>query len=52
MNGWRGNCKTTITFTEANSTSANCGGLYTGTWDGTNTLTIDLEVGVQALFRK
>jgi hypothetical protein len=41
-----------ITFTEANSTNANCGGVYTGTWDGENALTVDLEVGVQALFEK
>lgn len=42
----------TITFTEANSTDANCGGVYTGTWDGENTLTVDFDVGVQALFEK
>lgn len=42
----------TITFTEANSTNANCGGVYTGTWDGENTLTVDFDVGVQALFEK
>ena len=42
----------TITFTEANSTNANCGGAYTGTWDGENTLTVDFDVGVQALFEK
>ena len=42
----------TITFTEANSTNANCGGVYTGTWDGENALTIDFDVGVQALFEK
>lgn len=41
-----------ITFTEANSASANCGGVYTGTWDGANTLTIELDAGAQALFRK
>jgi hypothetical protein len=41
-----------ITFTEANSTNANCGGVYTGTWDGENALTVDLEVGVQALLEK
>lgn len=42
----------TITFTEANSASANCGGVYTGTWDGADTFTIELEPGVQALFEK
>jgi hypothetical protein len=41
-----------ITFTEANSTNANCGGVYTGTWDGQNTLTVDFQAGVQALFEK
>ena len=42
----------TITFTESNSASANCGGVYTGVWDGADTFTIDLEPGVQALFEK
>ena len=42
----------TITFSEANSTNANCGGVYTGTWDGENSLTVDFDVGVQALFEK
>jgi hypothetical protein len=41
-----------ITFTEANSTNANCGGVYTGTWDGETALTVDLDVGVQARFEK
>ena len=42
----------TVTFTEANSANDACGGVYTATWDGTNTLTVNLDVGVQALFRK
>ena len=43
---------TTITFTEANSANEACGGVYTATWDGTNTLTVNFDVGVEALFRK
>lgn len=43
---------TTVTFTEANSANDACGGVYTATWDGTNTLTVEFDVGVQALFRK
>jgi len=42
----------TVTFTEATGTGANCGGVYTGTWDGENTLTVEFDVGVQALFEK
>ena len=42
----------TITFTEGTGTSGNCGGVYTGTWDGENSLTVELEAGVQALFEK
>lgn len=42
----------TITFTESNSASANCGGVYTGVWDGADTFTIELEPGVHALFEK
>ena len=42
----------TITFTEANSNNANCGGVYTGTWDGENSLTVEFDAGVQAVFEK
>jgi hypothetical protein len=42
----------TITFTESGSASSNCGGSYNGTWDGSNSVTVALDVGVQALFRK
>jgi len=42
----------TITFTEANSNNANCGGVYTGTWDGKDSLTVDFDAEVQALFEK
>jgi hypothetical protein len=42
----------TITFTEANSNNSNCGGVYTGTWDGENSLTVEFDDGVQALFEK
>ena len=42
----------TVTFTEASSSNDACGGVYTTTWDGTNSLAVNLDVGVQALFRK
>jgi hypothetical protein len=42
----------TIGFTEAGSTNTSCGGAYNGTWDGANTLTIDVDLGVQVVFQK
>lgn len=42
----------TVTFTEATGTSANCGGVYTGKWDGADALTVDFDAGVEALFEK
>ncbi len=42
----------TVTFTEANSNNANCGGAYIGTWDGANALAVDFDAGLQALFEK
>lgn len=41
-----------VTFTETTSTTANCGGVYSGTWDGSNTLTVAFDVTLQAVFRK
>lgn len=41
-----------ITFTEANSANPNCGGVYNGTWDGANTLTIAFGPTDEAVFRK
>jgi len=41
-----------VTFSEATSSTANCGGVYNGTWDGSNTLTVAFDATVQAVFRK
>jgi heat shock protein HslJ len=41
-----------ITFTESGSTNTNCSGQFNGTWDGSDTLTVALDVAVQAVFRK
>lgn len=41
-----------ITFTEVTVSNTNCGGVYNGTWDGSNTLTVAFDATVQAVFRK
>lgn len=41
-----------VTFTEANSNNTNCGGVYNGTWDGSDTITVAFDATVQAVFRK
>lgn len=41
-----------LSFDEATSSNPSCGGNYTGTWDGDNTLTVAYNASVQAVFRK
>ena len=41
-----------ITFTEVTVSNTNCGGVYNGTWDGDDTLTVAFDATVQAVFRK
>jgi len=41
-----------ITFTEFTVSNTNCGGVYNGTWDGDDTLTVAFDATVQAVFRK
>lgn len=41
-----------ITFSEPTIVGTNCGGVYNGTWDGSNTLTVAYDATVQAVFRK
>ena len=41
-----------ITFTEVTVASTNCGGVYNGTWDGNDTLTVAFDATVRAVFRK
>ena len=41
-----------ITFNEPTIVGTNCGGVYNGTWDGDDTLTVAFDATVQAVFRK
>jgi hypothetical protein len=41
-----------ITFTEVTVANTNCGGVYNGTWDGDDTITVAFDATVQAVFRK
>ena len=41
-----------VTFTEFTVSNTNCGGVYNGTWDGDDTLTVAFDATVQAVFRK
>ena len=42
----------TISFSEPNAANPDCGGTFTGTWNGGNTLTLSIGVGVDAVFTK
>ena len=41
-----------ITFNEPTIVGTNCGGVYNGTWDGDDTLTVAFDATVQAVFQK
>ena len=41
-----------VTFTEVTVPNTNCGGVYNGTWDGDDTITVAFDATVQAVFRK
>ncbi len=41
-----------ISFTESATPNTDCGGTYTGTWDGSAKVTIAFDASVQAVFEK
>lgn len=41
-----------ITFTEVTVANTNCGGVYNGTWDGNDTITVAFDATIQAVFRR